>query len=139
MKKVFLSCLIALSIAGFSFAQTSGIGAADTDCYCCGNSSGCAYPDCPMGNGYKGHNKKGMHGRAFAGGEPVVTTLEQAKTVVKEEIKNLKGYSIVSGEAFKVHKGEAYRVYVKDGMGNNFFYFVNPWGFAAGPIQVTSK
>ena len=54
-------------------------------------------------------------------------------------IQNLKGYYIESVETFnKAGRGvQAFRVYVKDGSGNSFFFHVDPWGRVGGPISYT--
>lgn len=77
-----------------------------------------------MGHGY------GMMGNT----EPTVTTIAQAEEVVKQAISNLKGYTITSTDELQVMRGTAYKVNVKDSAGNQLYYFVNPYGYARGPL-----
>lgn len=77
-----------------------------------------------MGHGY------GMMGNT----EPTVTTIAQAEEVVKQAIANLKGYTITSTDELQVMRGTAYKVNVKDSAGNQLYYFVNPYGYARGPL-----
>ena len=67
-------------------------------------------------------------------GQASVTTIAQAEEVVKQAIANLKGYTITSTEEIQVRRGTAYKVNVKDSAGNQLYYFVNPFGFARGPL-----
>ena len=66
--------------------------------------------------------------------DTVCTTIAQAEEVVKQAIANLKGYTITSTEEIQVRRGTAYKVNVKDSAGNQLYYFVNPFGFARGPL-----
>ena len=63
-----------------------------------------------------------------------VTTISQAEELVKQAIANLKGYTITSTDEIQVHRGNAYKVNVKDSAGNQLYYFVNPFGYVRGPL-----
>ena len=79
----------------------------------------------------------GMMGRGYGmmnNGQASVTTIAQAEEIVKQAIANLKGYTITSTEEVQVRRGTAYKVNVKDSAGNQLYYFVNPFGFARGPL-----
>lgn len=134
MKRMLLSLLLIFVMAGFVFAQ-SNAGTQNKN----GNDSAyynCPYPDCPLctSDAYRPRAGKGM-----AMGEPVIITANQAKNAVEKYIQNLKGYYIESVEVFnRAGKGmQAFRVYVKDGSGNSFFFHVDPWGRVGGPIAYT--
>lgn len=91
---------------------------------------------CNTGCGYGYGMKHGM-GRGYGmmnNGQASVTTIAQAEEVVKQAISNLKGYTITSTEEVQVRRGTAYKVNVKDSAGNQLYYFVNPFGFARGPL-----
>ncbi|MDE7314172.1 MAG: hypothetical protein K2N11_00535 [Mucispirillum sp.] len=107
------------------FGFTRGpISAEAVDNFC---NTGCGY-------GYgMGHGK----GHGMNNGQITVTTIAQAEEVVKQAIANLKGYTIISTEEIQVHRGTAYKVNVKDSAGNRLYYFVNPFGFAKGPLADT--
>lgn len=100
-------------------------------------NTGCGY-----GYGYgihgMGHGMgHGMMGRGYGmmnNGQASVTTIAQAEEIVKQAIANLKGYTITSTEEVQVRRGTAYKVNVKDSAGNQLYYFVNPFGFARGPL-----
>lgn len=94
---------------------------------------------CNTGCGYGyGHGMgHGMMGRGYGmmnNGQASVTTIAQAEEIVKQAIANLKGYTITSTEEVQVRRGTAYKVNVKDSAGNQLYYFVNPFGFARGPL-----
>ena len=97
-------------------------------------NTGCGY-----GYGYgMGHGMgHGMMGRGYGmmnNGQASVTTIAQAEEIVKQAIANLKGYTITSTEEVQVRRGTEYKVNVKDSAGNHLYYFVNPFGFATGPL-----
>lgn len=136
MKRIVLSLLLIFVIAVFVFAQ-GNMGAQNKN----GNGAyyNCPYPDCPLcTNGVYGP-RAGKGGKGMAMGEPVIVTADQAKNAVEKYIQNLKGYYIESVETFnKAGRGvQAFRVYVKDGSGNSFFFHVDPWGRVGGPISYT--
>lgn len=83
------------------------------------------------------HGMKG--GKGIHMGEPIIVTDSQAKNAVEKHIQQLKGYYIESVESFnKVGGGMTfYRVYVKDGSGNSFFFYVDPWGRVGGQTAYT--
>lgn len=91
---------------------------------------------CNTGCGYSYGYGHGMgHGYGMMNnGQASVTTIAQAEEVVKQAIANLKGYTITSTEEIQVRRGTAYKVNVKDSAGNQLYYFVNPFGFARGPL-----
>ena len=139
MKRLVLTLILVFTAAGFVFAQ-SNAGAAQQ------NNKGayynCPYPDCPLCTGGvygPGMGKGGRAGKGMAMGEPVIVTTDQAKNAVEKYIQNLKGYYIETVESFNRAGGgiTSYRVYVKDGSGNSFFYHVDPWGRVGGPIAYT--
>lgn len=137
MKRIVLSLLLIFVMAGFVFAQ-SNAGTQNKN----GNNSAyynCPYPDCPLCTSDTYGPKAGKGGKGIAMGEPVIITTNQAKNAVEKYIQNLKGYYIESVEAFnRVGKGmQAFRVYVKDGSGNSFFFHVDPWGRVGGPVAYT--
>lgn len=137
MRKLLLISFLVLVMAGSAFAQRGmGQGPANN-----GDFPGynCPYPDCPN-DCYRGWGRgAGMGMRA--GGKavkPVVTTVEQAKKAVMNEINGLKGYSITEVDTIDGRRGNtSYRVYVKDGSNNTFFFHVNPWGNVRGPVPYT--
>ena len=136
MKRIVLSLLLIFVMAGFVFAQGNA-GAQNKN----GNGAyyNCPYPDCPLcTNGVYGP-RAGKGGKGMVMGEPVIVTADQAKNAVEKYIQNLKGYYIESVETFnKAGRGvQAFRVYVKDGSGNSFFFHVDPWGRVGGPISYT--
>ena len=136
MKRIVLSLLLIFVMAGFVFAQ-GNMGAQNKN----GNGAyyNCPYPDCPLcTNGVYGP-RAGKGGKGMAMGEPVIVTADQAKNAVEKYIQNLKCYYIESVENFnKEGRGvQAFRVYVKDGSGNSFFFHVDPWGRVGGPISYT--
>lgn len=136
MKRIVLSLLLIFVMAGFVLAQGNA-GAQNKN----GNGAyyNCPYPDCPLcTNGVYGP-RAGKGGKGMAMGEPVIVTADQAKNAVEKYIQNLKGYYIESVETFnKAGRGvQAFRVYVKDGSGNSFFFHVDPWGRVGGPISYT--
>ena len=136
MKRIVLSLLLIFVMAGCVFAQGNA-GAQNKN----GNGAyyNCPYPDCPLcTNGVYGP-RAGKGGKGMAMGEPVIVTADQAKNAVEKYIQNLKGYYIESVETFnKAGRGvQAFRVYVKDGSGNSFFFHVDPWGRVGGPISYT--
>lgn len=136
MKRIVLSLLLIFVMAGFVLAQ-GNMGAQNKN----GNGAyyNCPYPDCPLcTNGVYGP-RAGKGGKGMAMGEPVIVTADQAKNAVEKYIQNLKGYYIESVETFnKAGRGvQAFRVYVKDGSGNSFFFHVDPWGRVGGPISYT--
>ena len=136
MKRIVLSLLLIFVMAGFVFAQGNAVAQNKN-----GNGAyyNCPYPDCPLcTNGVYGP-RAGKGGKGMAMGEPVIVTADQAKNAVEKYIQNLKGYYIESVETFnKAGRGvQAFRVYVKDGSGNSFFFHVDPWGRVGGPISYT--
>ena len=136
MKRIVLSLLLIFVMAGFVFSLGNA-GAQNKN----GNGAyyNCPYPDCPLcTNGVYGP-RAGKGGKGMAMGEPVIVTADQAKNAVEKYIQNLKGYYIESVETFnKAGRGvQAFRVYVKDGSGNSFFFHVDPWGRVGGPISYT--
>lgn len=143
MKKLLLISFLVLVMAGSAFAQRGmgqGPAAANNGDYPAYN---CPYPDCPH-DCYRGWGRgagMGMGMGMRAGGKavkPVVTTVEQAKKAVMDEIKDLKGYNITEVDTIDGRRGNtSYRVYVKDGGNNTFFYHVNPWGYVRGPVPYT--
>ena len=137
MKRIILSLLLTFVMAGFVFAQGNP-GAQNKN----GNSGAyynCPYPDCPLCTGGIYGPRAGKGGKGMAMGEPVIITADQAKNAVEKYIQNLKGYYIESVETFKkAGVGmQAFRVYVKDGSGNSFFFHVDPWGRVGGPVAYT--
>lgn len=136
MKKVILSLLMVFAVAGFVFAQSNnGVQNKNGN----GEYYNCPYPDCPLCNGIMNGTKGQRGGKGSAMGEPVVITTDQAKNAVEKYIKDLKGYYIETVESFnRAGRGmTAYRVYVKDGSGNAFFFHVDPWGRVGGPVSYT--
>ena len=137
MKRIVLSLLMVFVMAGFVFAQ------ANTGAQNKNSNNGayynCPYPDCPLCTGGFYGPKSGKGGKGMAMGEPVIVTADQAKNAVEKYIQNLKGYYIESVESFnRAGRGmQAYRVYVKDGSGNSFFFHVDPWGRVGGPVAYT--
>ena len=75
----------------------------------------------------------GQEHRLLAGHFPLPVV--EAEEIVKQAIANLKGYTITSTEEVQVRRGTAYKVNVKDSAGNQLYYFVNPFGFARGPLS----
>lgn len=80
---------------------------------------------------------RGMMGKGFQQGEPVIITAEQAKNAAEKYLQSVKGFSIESVESFSTKGGKyiSYRVYVKDGSDNKFYLRVNPWGNIFGLIS----
>lgn len=114
-------------VTPFGFAR-GPVTAEVADNFC---NTGCGY-----GYGMKHGMGHGM-GRGYGmmnNGQASVTTIAQAEEVVKQAISNLKGYTITSTEEVQVRRGTAYKVNVKDSAGNQLYYFVNPFGFARGPL-----
>lgn len=136
MKRIVLSLLLIFVMAGFVLAQGNA-GAQNKN----GNGAyyNCPYPDCPLCTSGVYGPRAGKGGKGMAMGEPVIVTADQAKNAVEKYIQNLKGYYIESVETFnKAGRGvQAFRVYVKDGSGNSFFFHVDPWGRVGGPISYT--
>ena len=94
--------------------------------------------DC--GYGYSmGHGMRHGMGHGMNNYQASVTTTAQAEEVVKQAIADLKGYTITSTEEIQVRRGTAYKVNVKDSAGNRLYYFVNPFGFAKGPLADTAQ
>lgn len=99
-------------------------------------NTGCGY-----GYGMRHGMGRGMHHGMMGGygmmnnGQATVTSIAQAEEIVKQAITNLKGYTITSTDEIQVRRGTAYKVNVKDGAGNQLYYFVNPFGFARGPLS----
>lgn len=116
------------------FGFTRGpLSAEAADNFC---NTGCGYGYSTghgMGHGMMGYN----HG--MNNGQISVTTIAQAEEVVKQAIANLKGYTITSTEEIQIRRGTAYKVNVKDSAGNRLYYFVNPFGFAKGPLADTAQ
>lgn len=137
MKRIVLSLLLIFVMAGFVFAQ----GNAGTKNRSSNNGAyyNCLYPDCPLCTSEAYGPRAGKNGKGMAVGEPVIVTTYQAKNAVEKYIQNLKGYYIESVEVFnRAGKGmQAFRVYVKDGSGNSFFFHVDPWGRVGGPVAYT--
>lgn len=138
MKRIILSLLLVFAVAGFAFAQSNG-GMQNRN----GNGNGayynCPYPDCPLCNNGMNGPMGAKGGKGMAMGEPVIVTADQAKNAVEKYIQSLKGYYIESVETFnRGGRGMiSYRVYVKDGSGNSFFFHVDPWGRVGGPVAYT--
>lgn len=111
------------------FGFTRGpVSAEAADNFC---NTGCGY-------GYgMGHGMR--HGHGMNNYQASVTTTAQAEEVVKQAIADLKGYTITSTEEIQVRRGTAYKVNVKDSAGNRLYYFVNPFGFAKGPLADTAQ
>ncbi len=87
---------------------------------------------CNTGCGY-GMNYGMGHGQ-MNNNQAAVTTISQAEELVKQAIANLKGYTITSTDEIQVHRGNAYKVNVKDSAGNQLYSFVNPFGYIRGPL-----
>lgn len=113
------------------FGFTKGPVSAETaDNFC---NTGCGY-------GYgMGHGMRHGMGHGMNNYQASVTTTAQAEEVVKQAIADLKGYTITSTEEIQVRRGTAYKVNVKDSAGNRLYYFVNPFGFAKGPLADTAQ
>lgn len=95
---------------------------------------------CNTGYGYgMGHGMRHGMGHGMNNYQASVTTTAQAEEVVKQAIADLKGYTITSTEEIQVRRGTAYKVNVKDSAGNRLYYFVNPFGFAKGPLADTAQ
>lgn len=78
-------------------------------------------------------------GRGFKG-EVTVKTADQAVELAKEKAASLKGYTINSAEEVPVRRGKAYKVSATDGMKNQMYFFINPFGAVFGPItEATAK
>ncbi len=137
MKRIVLLLLLVFVMAGFVFAQ-GNMGTQNRN----GNNGAyynCPYPDCPLCTSGVYGQRTGKGGKGMAMGEPVIVTTDQAKNAVEKYIQNLKGYYIEAVETFnRAGKGmQAFRVYVKDGSGNSFFFHVDPWGRVGGPVAYT--
>lgn len=70
-------------------------------------------------------------------GEVTVTSASQAEELAKQKASTLKGYTILSTEEVPVKMGTAYKVAAKDGMENNMYFFVTPFGGVVGPVTET--
>lgn len=137
MKRIVLSFLLIFVMAGFVFAQgNAGAKNANSNN---GAYYNCPYPDCPLCTSGVYGPRSGRGGKGMPMGEPVIVTTDQAKNAVEKYIQNLKGYYIETVETFnKAGRGmQAFRVYVKDGSGNSFFFHVDPWGRVGGPVSYT--
>ncbi len=101
-------------------------------------NTGCGYGmNYGMGHGPMGHGYGKYHGMGHGqmnNNQAAVTTISQAEELVKQAIANLKGYTITSTDEIQVHRGNAYKVNVKDIAGNQLYYFVNPFGYIRGPL-----
>ncbi len=133
MKKItILSLILMLTVTSFAFAEsdnnTKKKQSHEETYY------NCPYPECPICN-------SSIDSKSVSMGEPVIMTIEQARNATEKYIKRLKGYYIETVEPFNRDGGgiTAYKAYVKDSAGNNFFFYVDPWGKVVGPIYNKSK
>lgn len=72
-------------------------------------------------------------GRGFKG-EVVVKSAVEAETLVKENTAQLKGFTVGTATEVPVRRGNGYKVAVTDGMQNNLYFFVTPFGGVFGPV-----
>lgn len=94
---------------------------------------------CNTGCGYgHGMGHKMRHGM-MNNRQVSVTNAAQAEEIVKQAIADLKGYKIISTDEVQVPRGTAYRVNVTDSADNQLYYFVNPFGYARGPLTAAAQ
>ena len=63
-----------------------------------------------------------------------VTSASQAEELARQKASTLKNYTVLSAEEVPVRRGTAYKVAAKDGMENNMYFFVTPFGGVFGPV-----